>query len=195
MCGRYYVDEKTAKEIEKIVRNIDKKLNGVKMGEVQPSQNALVLIGKKPELSAEVMQWGFPRLDKKGLIINARAESVKEKRTFKDCEMQRRCIVPAAHYFEWYREKTKTVLSRSDSGIVYMAGVYQYIQNVERVVILTTQANQSVAKIHDRMPLILDEKEIEGWVYDNELADYLLQKVPVQLKTYQEFTQQTLSFL
>ena len=76
-----------------------------------------------------------------------------------------------------------------------MAGVYQYIQNVERVVILTTQANQSVAKIHDRMPLILDEKEIEGWVYDNELADYLLQKVPVQLKTYQEFTQQTLSFL
>lgn len=195
MCGRYYVDEKTAKEIEKIVRNIDKKLNGVKMGEVQPSQNALVLIGKKPELSAEVMQWGFPRLDKKGLIINARAESVKEKRTFKDCEMQRRCIVPAAHYFEWDREKTKTVLSRSDSGIVYMAGVYQYIQNVERVVILTTQANQSVAKIHDRMPLILDEKEIEGWVYDNELADYLLQKVPVQLKTYQEFTQQTLSFL
>lgn len=195
MCGRYYVDEKTAKEIEKIVRNIDKKLNGVKMGEVQPSQNALVLTGKKPELSAEVMQWGFPRLDKKGLIINARAESVKEKRTFKDCEMQRRCIVPAAHYFEWDREKTKTVLSRSDSGIVYMAGVYQYIQNVERVVILTTQANQSVAKIHDRMPLILDEKEIEGWVYDNELADYLLQKVPVQLKTYQEFTQQTLSFL
>lgn len=195
MCGRYYVDEKTAKEIEKIVRNIDKKLNGVKMGEVQPSQNALVLTGKKPELSAEVMQWGFPRLDKKGLILNARAESVKEKRTFKDCEMQRRCIVPAAHYFEWDREKTKTVLSRSDSGIVYMAGVYQYIQNVERVVILTTQANQSVAKIHDRMPLILDEKEIEGWVYDNELADYLLQKVPVQLKTYQEFTQQTLSFL
>lgn len=195
MCGRYYVDEKTAKEIEKIVRNIDKKLNGVKMGEVQPSQNALVLTGKKPELSAEVMQWGFPRLDKKGLIINARAESVKEKRTFKDCEMQRRCIVPAAHYFEWDREKTKTVLSRSDSGIVYMAGVYQYIQNVERFVILTTQANQSVAKIHDRMPLILDEKEIEGWVYDNELADYLLQKVPVQLKTYQEFTQQTLSFL
>lgn len=195
MCGRYYVDEKTAKEIEKIVRNIDKKLNGVKMGEVQPSQNALVLTGKKPELSAEVMQWGFPRLDKKGLIINARAESVKEKRTFKDCEMQRRCIVPAAHYFEWDREKTKTVLSRSDSGIVYMAGVYQYIQNVERFVILTTQANQSIAKIHDRMPLILDEKEIEGWVYDNELADYLLQKVPVQLKTYQEFTQQTLSFL
>lgn len=195
MCGRYYVDEETANEIERIINDIDEKLNDVKMGEIKPSQNALVLIGKKPELSAEVMQWGFPRFDKKGLIINARAESVKEKRTFKECVMQRRCIIPAAHYFEWDREKTKTVLSRNDSGIVYMAGVYQYIQNVERFVILTTQANQSVAKIHDRMPLILEEKEIEGWVYDNELADYLLRKVPVQLKTYQEFTQQTLNFL
>ena len=174
MCGRYYVDEETANEIERIINDIDEKLNDVKMGEIKPSQNALVLIGKKPELSAEVMQWGFPRFDKKGLIINARAESVKEKRTFKECVMQRRCIIPAAHY---------------------MAGVYQYIQNVERFVILTTQANQSVAKIHDRMPLILEEKEIEGWVYDNELADYLLRKVPVQLKTYQEFTQQTLNFL
>ena len=164
-------------------------------GEIKPSQNALVLTGKDPELSATVMQWGFPRFDKKGLIINARAESVKEKRMFQGSVMQRRCIIPARHYFEWDREKTKTILSRNDSGIVYMAGIYQYIQNVERFVILTTQANQSVKNIHDRMPLILEEKEIEGWIYDNELADYLLRTVPVQLKVYQEFTQQKLNFL
>ncbi|MCF2554365.1 SOS response-associated peptidase [Faecalicatena contorta] len=194
MCGRYYVDEETANEIKRIINDIDKKLNGVKMGEIKPAQNALVLTGKKTALSAEFMQWGFPRFDNKGLIINARAESVKEKRAFKESVMQRRCIIPAAHYFEWDRSRTKTTLSRCDSGIVYMAGIYQYIQNVERFVILTTQANPSVIHIHDRMPLILEEKEIERWVYDNELADYLLRKVPVQLKTYQEFTQQCLNF-
>ena len=75
-----------------------------------------------------------------------------------------------------------------------MAGIYQYFQNVERFVILTTEANSSVLTIHDRMPLILEEKELEGWIYDNELADYLLRKTPVQLKTFQEYTQQTLNF-
>ena len=42
-----------------------------------------------------------------------------------------------------------------------MAGIYQYFQNVERFVILTTEANSSVLTIHDRMPLILEEKELE----------------------------------
>jgi len=44
------------------------------------------------------------------------------------------------------------------------------------------------------MPLILEEKELEGWIYDNELADYLLRKTPVHLKTFQEYTQQILNF-
>lgn len=194
MCGRYYVDEEMLHEIKKITRKIDEKFGNVRTGEILPSQNAMVLTGKTPELSAEIMQWGFPRYDKKGLIINARAESVKEKKTFRDSAIHRRCIVPAAHYFEWDKEKSKTTLSRTDEGIVYMAGIYQYFQNVERFVILTTEANSSVFKIHDRMPLILEEKELEGWIYDNELADYLLRKTPVHLKTFQEYTQQTLNF-
>ena len=126
--------------------------------------------------------------------INVRAESVKEKKTFRDSVIHRRCIVLAAHYYEWDKARSKTTMSRMDEAIVYMAGIYQYFQNVERFVILTIQANQSVIKIHDRMLLILETKELEGWIYDNELADYLLRKTPVQLKTYQEYTQQTLSF-
>lgn len=194
MCGRYYVDEEMLHEIKKITRKIDEKFGNVRTGEILPSQNAMVLTGKTSELSAEIMQWGFPRYDKKGLIINARAESVKEKNTFRDSAIHRRCIVPAAHYFEWDKEKSKITLSRTDEGIVYMAGIYQYFQNVERFVILTTEANPSVIKIHDRMPLILEEKELEGWIYGNELADYLLRKTPVHLKTFQEYTQQTLNF-
>ena len=126
MCGRYYVDEEMLHEIKKITRKIDEKFGNVRTGEILPSQNAMVLTGKTPELSAEIMQWGFPRYDKKGLIINARAESVKEKKTFRDSAIHRRCIVPAAHYFEWDKEKSKTTLSRTDEGIVYMAGIYQY---------------------------------------------------------------------
>lgn len=189
MCGRYYVDDDMLQEIKKITSKIDRDLYGVQTGEITPAQNTLVLTGKEKDLSLEVMQWGFPRYDSKGLIINARAESVREKRTFRDSVMNRRCIIPARHYFEWDKSKTKTTLSRADNGLVYMAGIYQYFQNVERFVILTTAANTTVAAIHDRMPLILEEQEIESWIYDNELAGYLLQKIPAPMKTYQEYQQ------
>lgn len=189
MCGRYYVDDDMLQEIKKITSKIDSDLYGVKTGEITPAQNAIVLTGKEKDLSLEVMQWGFPRYDSKGLIINARAESVREKRTFRDSVMNRRCIIPARHYFEWDKSRTKTTLSREDERLVYMAGIYQLFQNVERFVILTTAANTTAAPIHDRMPLILEEQEIESWIYDNELAGYLLQKIPAPLKTFQEYQQ------
>ncbi len=74
MCGRYYVDDETAREIEKVVREIDRKLKVVHTGDVYPSQAAAVLTGKMEGLKAEQMNWGFPGYQRKGLLINARAE-------------------------------------------------------------------------------------------------------------------------
>lgn len=193
MCGRYYVDEETANEIEKIVRQADVNLSGAR--DIFPSQSAAVITGKNSCLTVNRMIWGFPKYDKKGLLINARAETVREKRTFRDSVLHRRCVIPAKHYYEWDASKTKVTFSRPQSPILYMAGFYQLYQEEERFVIITTQANDSVKKIHDRMPLILGEKELESWIYEDGMLDHLLHKTPPMLEHFQEFEQQTFSFL
>lgn len=192
MCGRYYVDDEMANEISRIIKNLDNCFKKVKEGDVCPSQNALVITGKETGLSPAFMQWGFPRFDQKGLIINARAETVTERRTFRDSVLHRRCIIPARRYYEWDAAKEKVTFSRTDSPILYMAGFHQIMQDKERFVVITTQANDSVRKIHDRMPLILEEQELEEWIYNDGAVDFILSRTPAALEHYQEYEQQTL---
>ena len=190
MCGRYYVDEDTAKEIRKVIRDLERKL-ALEAGDVHPSEQAVVLTGKCPRLTADRMQWGFPQRDRKGLLINARAESALERIMFRDSVRYRRCIIPAAHFYEWNKAKEKATFCREDSPVLYMAGIWNHFENGDRFVILTTQANVSVAPIHERMPLILEKNELENWVYEDGYAEYLLRKTPVLLKREQEYEQMT----
>lgn len=192
MCGRYYVDDETAREIEKVVREVDAKLKKDRRGDVFPSQGAAVLTGKAPGLRAEVMNWGFPQYHKKGLLINARAETALDRKTFRDSVLHRRCIIPAKHFYEWDSGKNKVTFLRKDEPVLYMAGFYNLFQDEERFIIITTQANASVKQVHDRMPLILEKNELEDWVYDDKFLNFALQKVPVQLQKQQEYEQQSL---
>jgi len=73
-----------------------------------------------------------------------------------------------------------------------MAGFYNCFQGEERFIIITTQANASVRKVHDRMPLILEDGEPEAWIYDDGFLDFALHRVPAPLTRYQEFEQQSL---
>ncbi|MEY8285236.1 SOS response-associated peptidase [Lachnospiraceae bacterium 50-23] len=192
MCGRYYVDDETAREIEKVVREVDAKLRKEKMGDIYPSQAAAVLTGKPSGLKAEEMNWGFLQYQKKGLLINARAESVLDRKMFRDSVLHRRCIIPAKQFYEWDSEKNKVTFFRKDEPILYMAGFYNRFQNEDRFIIITTRANASVREIHDRMPLVLEKSELEDWVYDDKFLEFVLHKVPVQLNKQQEYEQQSL---
>lgn len=160
-----------------------------------PSQKAVVLTGRKQKLTAEEMQWGFPQYNKKGLLINARAETALDKVTFRDSLLSRRCIIPARWFYEWNQEKEKVTFFRSDAPILYMAGVYSSFADKNRFVILTTSANASVAPVHRRMPLILEEEELENWIFEEEYMRKVLQKIPVQLSRKQDYEQQTFSFI
>ena len=66
------------------------------------------------------------------------------------------------------------------------------IENEERFVVLTTQANDSMRRVHDRMPLVLEEEQISNWIYDDNAAQKLLLRVPVLLKRQADFEQMTL---
>ena len=192
MCGRYYVDDETVREIGKIVREVDAKLRKKWTGDVYPSQAAAVLTGKTSALRAEEMNWGFLQYQKKGLLINARTETVLERKTFRDSVLHRRCIIPAKHFYEWDAKKNKVTFLREDAPVLYMAGFYNLFQDKERFIIITTQANASVEQVHDRMPLILEKGELEDWIYDDRFLEFALKKVPVQLKKQQEYEQQSL---
>lgn len=195
MCCRYYYDEKMAREIEKICKNIDRKMR-LAAGEIRPSEQAPVITGRKADLLLEEMQWGFLQQDKKGLIINARCEGIEEKKTFGDSIRRRRCVIPASGYYEWDSRKNKVAFNRTDNKPIYMAGVYDLVDNAERFVVITTDANDSVSNVHDRMPLILEENEIDMWISDGKVTDLILYKKSPMLELHREYEQQTLeSFL
>lgn len=192
MCGRYYVDNETAKEIDKLVRNTDLKLCSKYKGDIFPSQHAVVLHSAGTDLTASEMKWGFARFKKSGLLINARAETLLERPTFKESALHRRCVIPARQYYEWNAQKEKvTFFSESDTTL-YMAGVYNIFQEQNHFVIVTTDANSSVQDIHDRMPLLLTRSEIESWIFDDHATDFLLHKTPTLLAHRQDYEQHTL---
>lgn len=192
MCGRYYVDDDTAREIEKVVHKVDEKLRRERRGDVFPSQSAAVITGRSPHLMAEEMSWGFPQYQKKGLLINARAETVLDRKMFRDSVLHRRCIIPARQFYEWDSEKNKVIFLRENQPVLFMAGFYNYFQHTDHFIILTTQANISVRPVHHRMPLILERKELEHWVYDDAFLEFALHKTPPILQRRQEFEQQSL---
>lgn len=206
MCGRYYVDDATAREIMRIVRRVNEKLS-VEAGDIYPSGVAPVIYGDVTPadisllpLSADIMQWGFPNFRSSGVIFNARSETVLEKRMFRDSVLHRRCIIPAAAFYEWDRHKDKITFRRPDAPVMFMAGFYDQFANARnnrtagghRYVILTTGANDCVSPIHERMPIILDEHELRDWLLDDHSVEFMLHKKPGPLVWHKEYEQQTL---
>ena len=192
MCGRYYVDEETAREIEKLVRDLDRRLKMERTGDVFPSQNAMILKGEGNHLAAEQMRWGFPGFEKGKLLINARAETALERPTFRESVQDRRCIIPARGFYEWNKSKEKFTFERKETPVLFMAGCYNRYEGQERFVILTTDANSSVAPVHNRMPLILEPEELKDWVLDDQATESLLHKTPVLLEHHAEYEQMRL---
>lgn len=192
MCGRYYIDEETALELQKIIANVDRKLNPTNyVRDIVPSAKAPIIIQHNLEMSLELSSWGFKNYNDNRLIINARAETVSEKRTFRDCLNARRCIVPAKGFYEWDKSKNKFTFNHKNKSIMYFAGLYD---EESRFVILTTEANQSMEKIHNRMPFVLTKELIKPWLFDVNETNNILNKIPPLLDSTTEMEQMRLEF-
>lgn len=191
MCGRYYMDDETRREIRRLVLKLDPKIcsESDQTAAIFPSQKATVITGRGRHLEAEQMLWGFPRFDGRGILINARVETAMERHTFRESVLHRRCVIPAKGFWEWNRSKEKFSFERTDSQVLFMAGCYDCIDGQDRFVILTTEANSSVKPVHDRMPLILERNELESWVTDDNDVEYFLHKTPALLERDAEYEQ------
>lgn len=203
MCGRYYMDEITVKKIEHLVEALDQEIEETNRmlpdgRDIYPSQSASVLAaagGTESKLCLEQQIWGFPGFSGKQVIFNARAETVLEKRMFRESVKERRCIIPAARFYEWDAQKNKVTFTRNDGDILFFAGFFQRYPEGKRFIILTTAANASIQKVHDRMPLILEREELKDWIFQDAAVEEFLQKIPCLLKIQREYQQEQLPFI
>jgi putative SOS response-associated peptidase YedK len=107
-------------------------------------------------------------------MCNARAETVAEKNSFKNAYRRRRCLIPADGFYEWKLErdgKTKQpmYIRRKDGRPFPFAGLWEVWQDdagneVRSATIITTRPNELMATMHDRMPVILQERDQRRWL-------------------------------
>lgn len=124
------------------------------------------------------MRWGFlPKWYKKPndgpLLINARAETIAEKPAFRAAARARRCLVPATGFYEWTKTpdgaRDPWYIFRADQAPLVMAGIWQDWtgpdgENLRTCALVTTAANQTMARIHHRMPVVLEPDDWELWL-------------------------------
>ncbi|HEV2461631.1 MAG TPA: SOS response-associated peptidase [Ktedonobacterales bacterium] len=172
MCGRYEVIDgkrvysrfKVAQPMLPIPDNRD----------VRPTQQVVVL---QTDHVLSLMQWGLvpawardPHIGSK--MINARAETIASKPSFKRPLRYQRCIIPASAFFEWQGSpgaKVKYRIGRKDADLFSFAGLYDTWRDptgsdLTTCTIITTQPNELVAPIHNRMPVILLPEDEDRWL-------------------------------
>lgn len=145
---------------------------------IAPTQEApVVRVGREGEREIAMLRWGLVPAWAKDLkagtrMINARGESVAEKPAFRAAVQKRRCVVPATGFFEWQGEpgrKQPFAITLPGAPLLALAGLWESWRGaegapVETFTIVTTDANTQVARIHDRMPVILPMESVETWL-------------------------------
>jgi putative SOS response-associated peptidase YedK len=124
-------------------------------------------------------------------MINARAETVATKKAFREAYVARRCVIPADGFYEWQRRddgsKQPYLLTLADNRPFGFAGLWERWRPdrgtaiVESCTVITTQPNELVAPIHDRMPVLFDAEAASAWLDETaapEALQVLLQPFP-----------------
>lgn len=183
MCGRYQLDT----GIEQLMLRFDAENRYIGYGsknEIFPTDTVAIITGEGGHNYIDAAKWGFDNPYDKRPLINARGETVDQKRTFKDMFTNGRCIIPATAFFEWQKneekKKTKMLITVKDVPIFGMAGIYRNVLNEDgskifRAAIITISANKVMSEIHDRMPVILPADAEKVWL-DNTITDALMLK-------------------
>ena len=181
MCGRFHFNDND-KDIQKILDNLPESENNIqiKFGDIYPTYYLPIITQEKhPVLS----KWGFNRFDGKGVLINARAETVTDKQTFRKSFLERRCLIPASGFYEWDSQKNKYYFKRSDGKPLYLGGFYRNEDGENRFIILTKQSTPPVENYHNRIPIIANEDIEDYYLNDTDFArNFILTDNKVKLK-------------
>ena len=199
MCCRYYYEDEIRERMQDLLDSqsimADASLKAEPGRDVCPSDaSAVIFRSGGGVLSAGGMRWGFSNPYRKGLIINARAETAAEKNLFADSVAKRRCIIPASGFYEWDPYKARFRFTLPDGGLILMAGFWHEEQGTPRYTILTTEANGSMKPVHDRMPVMIGRDEIGPWIYDDSKLSEFMGRMQPELICEQDAGQIRMDF-
>ena len=192
MCGRYYLNDNTIENVWKQFPTIKNRLDRIPHGDIMPSADAPAILAEGKGLAAKNLIWGFTGYDGKKLLINARSESAMQKPTFSDSLRHHRCVIPAAGFYEWDRSRDKVSFFIKEKPVLYLAGLFRPEGSDLRFVILTREANESMLPVHERMPLMISEGDVESWILDDTKIDAHLRGDLPALDSYREYEQLSL---
>ena len=193
MCGRYYIaEDDMTEEMASIIEEINRKKTpeGMKTsGEIFPSDIVPVLANsRQQDVQPFAMRWGYTFPNSKP-VINARSETAAIKPMFKDGMKQRRCLIPATHYYEWEhrgRQSIKYAIRPERSRMLYLAGIYHLEKHDDVIVptftVLTRDASPGISFIHDRMPVILPSEITTDWLDSRNDAVEVIQAAMLDME-------------
>lgn len=179
MCGRYTL-RSTPQKLSTLFDVLD--LPAVEpRHNIAPTQSVLVVRQQPGEAHRRGvwMRWGLqPRWAKEGPkaqqpLFNARSETVSQRPAFRDAFRRRRCLIPADGFYEWKvigpRRKQPYLIERKDHEPLAFAGLWEPGMNeqgqaADCCTMLTTQADDVVRELHDRMPVILEPEAWKLWL-------------------------------
>ncbi len=200
MCGRYSITLPT--EALRSLFDVDSMLNLQPRWNMAPTQDApVVRLGSEGQRQLAMMRWGLvpswaKEIEIGARMINARRETVAEKPPFRAAFRSRRCLIPADRFYEWRTEaghKQPYRVVRKDRAPFAFAGLWEIWEGrgegspLETFTILTTGANEAIAHIHHRMPVMLfDRAAFATWLEgDGETAGRLTEAVdPAVIEAY-----------
>jgi putative SOS response-associated peptidase YedK len=186
MCGRYSLVKKTVPKEHRFAAKFAGVINDPNYN-AAPSQNLPVITHREVD-RIQLFSWGllpFWAKDAKGARrpINARSETLTEKPSFRNLLKSKRCLVLADGFYEWrvtpQGKVPHRILLRSED-VFSFAGLWDEWTDkgtgevLHTFTIITTEANELVRPIHDRMPVILSPEAEELWLDENESQDDLL---------------------
>ncbi|HUO53783.1 MAG TPA: SOS response-associated peptidase [Rhodoblastus sp.] len=149
---------------------------------IAPTQPIPIVAARRDGRHFQLARWGFlPGFVKDPkdfpLIINARAETLTQKPSFRAALRRRRCLAPADAWYEWRANgkgpKTPFLLRRRDGGLMAFAGLWETFADasggeIDTACIITTSANGATVAIHDRMPALIAPEDFDAWLNPDE---------------------------
>jgi len=182
MCGRYTLTRKKEEIIRSYQERLETEIHDISEKiyapnyNVAPSQDVAVIYNNGFNTIFDYHHWGLiPHWAKDKKIgykmINSRVETVAEKPAFRNSFLHNRCLIIADGYFEWLKTdkgKVPYYFHLEDHNIFTFAGIRATWINGEEEInscsIITTDAMGKAAKVHDRMPIILDPRMENDWI-------------------------------
>ena len=177
MCGRF-TQQRPASELAEIFAaeplgdDLGPRYN------VAPTDEAHVVVQREDRRAVVAYRWGLiphwadsPRVAAR--MFNARAETLNASPAFRDALERKRCLVPIESFYEWRREgsvRQPYAIGRADGRPLVLAGLWSgwrdpATESVRRTfTIITTRPNRTMAELHDRMPVVLEDGDWPLWL-------------------------------